>query len=152
MTDAILTLLKFVKATTGNEPTQTEVATALKSYFILNEIGNQIKYQRKQNQQPPPSETASMVSLRKRRPFWKMNLIDDPPKNSLARIGLFYDNIQEAIDTAQRFVKDSGAQEPSEAEIALSLKSSFIVSEIKNQLDWQRNNQKKTAKAISQMK
>ncbi len=152
MTDAILTLLKFIKATTGNEPSQTEVANALKSYFILNEIGNQIKFQRKKQHLQPPADTASIVSFRKSIPFWKMNLMDGPPKNSLARVGLFYEIIQDAINTARRFVKDSGEEEPSEVEIALGLKSSFILSEIKSQIDWQRNGQKKTDKTISQTK
>lgn len=92
--------------------------------------------------QPAP-ETASKSSIRSRIPFWKMNLIGGPPKNSLARVGLFYENVQEAISAAQRFVKDSGADKPSAGEIALSLRSSFILSEIKSQIDWQRNAQKK---------
>ena len=72
-----------------------------------------------------------------------MNLKEGPAKNSLVRVGLFYENIKEALITIQRFVKDSGAAEPSEAEIALSIKSNFILSEIKNQIDWQRTDQKK---------
>ena len=149
MSNSIITLLRYIKATTGNEPTQTEVAQALKSYFILNEISNQIKFLRKKQHQQPPSESVSNLSIRKSIPFWKMNLIDGPPKNSLARFGLFYENIQDAINTAQRFVKDSGGVAPSELEIALSLKSSFILSEIKNQIDWQRSDQEKTNKTIS---
>ena len=47
VTDAILTVLKYVRDTTGDEPTQEEIANALKSYFIMNEIGNQIEFQRK---------------------------------------------------------------------------------------------------------
>ena len=65
---------------------------------------------------------------------------------------LFYENIKEALITVQRFVKDSGAPEPSVAEIALSLKSSFILSEIKNQIEWQRNNHKKSKNEISLFK
>lgn len=143
--DAILTVLKYVKAATRNEPSQTEVAEALKSYFILNEIGNQIQFQRKKqmSQAPPDSLT--------RAPFWKMNLKAGPTKNSLVRVGIFSENIQDALITVQRFVKDSGAAEPSEKEIALSLKSSFILSEIKSQIDWQRNQQKKSAKASLQL-
>jgi hypothetical protein len=38
ITDAILTVMKYVRDTTGIEPSQEEIATALKSYFILNEI------------------------------------------------------------------------------------------------------------------
>lgn len=143
VTDAILTVLKYVKITTGDEPTQLEVAEALKSYFVLNEIGNQIKFQRKKQITPTQEESRS------RDPFWKMNLIADPVKNNWVRVGLFYENIKDALITVQRFVKDSGAPEPTVAEIALSLKSSFILSEIKNQIDWQRNDQKKSKKTIS---
>ncbi len=146
ITDAILTVLKYVKATTGYEPSQAEVADALKSYFLLNEIGNQIKFQRKkQVSQPPPY----MPALD---PFWKINLKTGPSRNNLVRAGLFYKNMQDALNTVKRFVKDSGADEPSEAEIASSLMSSFILSEIKNQIDWQRNGQKKTKKTVSKTK
>jgi hypothetical protein len=143
MTDAMVTVLKYVKITTGNEPTQLEVAEAIKSYFILNEIGNQIKFQRKKQKPANPAESRSQD------PFWKMDLIAGPAKNNWVRVGLFYENIKEALIAVQRFVKDSGAPEPSVAEIAISLKSSFILSEIKNQIDWQRNNLKKTKNKIS---
>lgn len=138
MTDALLDLLKYIRAETGDEPSQTEVANALQSYFILNEIGNQIKFQRKKQVPPNPLETSS------KDPFWKMNMKAGPPKNSFVRVGLFDENILEALMAVKRFVKDSGAAEPNEAEIALSLKSSFILSEIKSQIDWQRNNQQKS--------
>ncbi|MBW2516497.1 MAG: hypothetical protein JRE88_06925 [Deltaproteobacteria bacterium] len=143
MTDAILTVLKYVKITTGNEPTQSEVAEALKSYFILNEIGNQIKFQRKKQVAPEPPHS------RLRDPFWKMNLKAGPSKNNWVRAGLFYEDIKEALITVKRFVKDSGAAEPTATEIALSLKSSFILSEVKNQIDWQRNDQKKSNDTLS---
>ena len=48
--DAILTIMKYTKAETGVEPTQEEVAALLKSYFIINEVGNQIKFQLKKGQ------------------------------------------------------------------------------------------------------
>ena len=132
MTDAILTVLKYVRDTTGIEPSQKEIANALKSYFILNEIGNQIRFQRKNPIAQDPPETAS------KDPFWKLNLIAGPPKNSLVRVGIFYEDMQVAIKTAQNFVKKSSGAEPSEEEIALSIKCNFILSEIKNQIDWQR--------------
>lgn len=143
MTDAILGVLKYVKIETGNEPTQSEVAEALKSYFILNEIGNQIKFQRKKKVAPAAPES------RLRDPFWKMDLKGGPAKNNLIRVGLINEGIKEALNAVQRFVKDSGAAEPSEAEIAFSLKSSFILSEIKNQIDWQRKDQKKSIETVS---
>jgi len=132
MTDAILTVLKYVRDTTGIEPSQKEIANALKSYFILNEIGNQIRFQRNNPIAQDQPETSS------KDPFWKLNLMAGPPKNSLARVGLFYEDMQIAIKTAQNFVKKSSGAEPSEEEIALSIKCNFILSEIKTQIDWQR--------------
>ena len=138
MTAAILGVLKYVKIKTGNEPSQLEVAEALKSYFLLNEIGNQIKFQREKKVTSTEPQSLS------REPIWKMDLIAGPAKNCLVRAGLFYESVNDALITVQRFVKDSGAVEPTEAEIALSLQSSFILSEIKNQIDWQRNGQQKS--------
>ena len=132
MADAILTVLKYVRDTTGIEPSQAEIANALKSYFILNEIGNQIRFQRKNPITQPPSQTAS------KEPFWKLNLMAGPPKNSLVRVGIFYEDMQVAIKNAQNFVKKSNGAAPSEDEIASSIKCNFILSEIKNQIDWQR--------------
>ena len=130
VTDAILTVIKHVRDTTGDEPTQEEIANALKSYFILNEIGNQIKFQRKKQASPEPAETGS------RDMFWTFNLKTGPSKNCLVRVGLFYQNLHEAITTVRRFVKDATGEEPSAMEIAQSLRSTFIMSEIKNQIDW----------------
>ena len=138
ITDAILTVMKYVRDTTGIEPSQEEIANALKSYFILNEIGNQINFQRKKPIAQNLSETSS------KEPFWTLNLMASSPRNTLARAGLFYEDIQAAIKTTQDFVRKSSGDEPSEAEIALSLKSSFILSEIKNQIDWQRQGTPKT--------
>lgn len=132
MTDAILTVLRYVRDTSGIEPSQVEIANALKSYFILNEIGNQIRFQRKNPIVQNPPETPS------KDPFWKLNLMAGPPKNSLVRVGIFHEDMQVAIKTAQNFVKKSSGAEPSEEEIALSIKCNFILSEIKNQIDWQR--------------
>ena len=137
MTDAILRVLKYVRDTTGIEPSQQEIADALKSYFILNEIGNQIRFQRNNPIAQDPLETAS------KEPFWKLNLMAGPPKNSLVRVGIFYEDMRVAIKTAQNFVKKSSGAEPSEDEIALSIKCNFILSEIKNQIDYQRQDPNK---------
>ena len=137
MTDAILTVLKYVRDATGIEPSQKEIASALKSYFILNEIGNQVRFHRKNPMNQDTTETAS------KEPFWKLNLLDGPPKNSLVRVGIFYEDMQVAIKTAKNFVKKSSGDEPSEEEIALSIKCNFILSEIKNQIDWQRQDPKR---------
>ena len=66
-----------------------------------------------------------------------------PPKNSLVRVGIIYEDMRVAIKTAQNFVKKSSGAEPSEDEIALSIKCNFILSEIKNQIDWQRQDPNK---------
>ena len=136
-------MLKSVRDASGDEPTQEEIANALKSYFIMNEIGNQIKFQRKNQVLPQSTETASQD------PFWTINLMAGPSKNSLVRVGLFYKNVHYAFTTVRRFVKNATGEEPSGAEIAQSLMSTFIISEIKNQIDWQRNGQEKNKKPIS---
>ena len=143
VTDAILTVMKHVRDTTGEEPTQEEIANALKSYFILNEIGNQIQFQRKKQASPEPAETGSPDM------FWTFNLMTGPSKNSLIRVGLFYQNLHEAITAVRRFVKDATGEEPSAMEISQSLMSTFIISEIKNQIDWQRNGKNKAKKPLS---
>ena len=138
MTDAIWTLMKYVRDTTGIEPSQDEIAEALKNYFILNEIGNQIKFQRKKpTVQGPPAGSS-------KEPFWTLNLMASSPKDRFVKAGLFYEGIQDAIKTTQDFVKEASGDEPSEAEIASSLKCSFILSEIKNQIDWQRQDTPKS--------
>ncbi|MEJ2730180.1 MAG: hypothetical protein P8185_17035 [Deltaproteobacteria bacterium] len=141
--DAILAVLRYVRDMTGDEPTQEEIANALKSYFILNEIGNQIKYQRKKRILAEPLQTVSPE------PFWTLNLLAGPPKNSLVRVGLFYQNVLDAILTVRRFVKNGSGNKPSETEIAHSLRSTFIISEIKNHIDWQRNGLQKAKKPVS---
>jgi hypothetical protein len=145
MKDAILTVAKYVRDNTGIEPSQEEIANALKSYFILNEIGNQIRFQRKKPIAQDPPKTSS------KEPFWTLNLMAGPPKNSLVKVGLFYEDMQTAIKTAQNFVKKSSGDEPSEEEIASSLKCNFILSEIKNQIDWQRQSSKKTNETKSKL-
>jgi hypothetical protein len=145
MKDAILTVAKYVRDNTGIEPSQEEIANALKSYFILNEIGNQIRFQRKKPIAQDQRKTSS------KEPFWTLNLMAGPPTNSLVKGGLFYEDMQTAIKTAQNFVKKSSGDEPSEEEIALSLKCSFILSEIKNQIDWQRQSSKKTNETKSKL-
>ncbi|MDH3799732.1 MAG: hypothetical protein OES70_13885, partial [Desulfobacterales bacterium] len=92
---------------------------------------------------PQPAETVS------RDIFWTINLMAGPSKNSLVRVGLFYKTVHDAITTVRRFVKNATGEEPSATEIAQSLMSTFIISEIKNQIDWQRNGQEKNKKPIS---
>ena len=132
--DAILTITKYVQVATGVEPTQEEIVDMLKSYFILNELGNQVKYHIKKAAKK--EEVVERIGIRK--PFWTLNLMTGPSKNVLAKAGVFSGDIQAAIQSARRFIKKSVGVEPSNEILAMSLKSSFILSEIKNQIVWQR--------------
>ena len=135
--DAILTIIRYVQVATGVEPTQDEIAEMLKSYFILNEVGNQVKYQLKKASQREDDDD-DQIDIR--RPFWTLNLMSGPGKNVLPRAGVFTSNIQAAIQSAREFIKKAIGVEPSNDILAKSLKSSFILSEIKNQIEWQRKN------------
>ena len=137
--DAILTIIRYVQVTTGVEPTQDEIAEMLKSYFILNEVGNQVKYQLKKASKKVDDDD----QFDTRRPLWTLNLLKGPGKNVLARAGVFTGNINTAIQSVREFIKKSIGVEPSDDILARSLKSSFILSEIKNQIEWQRKNAKK---------
>ena len=134
--DAILTIIKYVQVATGVEPTQDELVEMLKSYFILNEVGNQVKYQLKKASKKENAE--DQIDIRE--PFWTLNLMTGPGKNVLTRGGVFTSNIQAAIQSAREFIKKTMGVEPSNDILAKSLKSSFILSEIKNQIEWQRKN------------
>ncbi len=134
--DAILTIIRYVQVATGVEPTQDEIAEMLKSYFILNEVGNQVKYQLKKASKKDDDDDQIDI----RRPFWTLNLMTGPGKNVLPRAGVFTSNIQAAIQSAREFIKKAIGVEPSNDILAKSLKSSFILSEIKNQIEWQRKN------------
>ena len=137
--DAILTIIRYVQVTTGVEPTQDEIAEMLKSYFILNEVGNQVKYQLKKASKKDDDDD----QFDARRPLWTLNLLKGPGKNVLARAGVFTGNIDRAIRSVREFIKKSSGVLPSDDILSRSLKSSFILSEIKNQIEWQRNNAKK---------
>ena len=130
--DAILTIMRYVQVATGIEPTQDEIAEMLKSYFILNEVGNQVKYQLKKGSKDDDDQ----IDIRG--PFWTLNLMTGPGKNVLAKAGVFTGEIQAAIQSAREFIKKAIGVTPSNDILAKSLKSSFILSEIKNQIEWQR--------------
>ncbi len=138
--DAILTIIRYVQFVSGIEPTQDEIAEMLKSYFILNEIGNQVKYQLKKAAKKE-EDVEDRINIRG--PFWTLNLMTGPGKNVLARAGVFNGNIQAAIRDVREFIKKTIGVEPGNDILAKSLKSSFILSEIKNQIEWQRKNAQK---------
>ena len=140
--DAILTIMKFVKVNTGVEPSQDEIAEMLKSYFILNEVGNQVKYQLKKASE---GKIENQVEIKS--PVWTLNLKSGPGKNVLARAGIFQNCILDAIQATNDFMVKTIGAEPSADILSKSLVSSFILSEMKNQIDWQRNNAKKAKAA-----
>ena len=144
MADAIITVQKYVQRQTGTKATDIEIANTLKSYFIMNEIGNQVKYQRKK-----ALNSAEGEPQEKKGPLWTMNLMNSTVKSNLSRAGLFAQCIQEGIQTTANFVEKFTGQKASMEEIANSLTSSFILSEIKNQIDWQRKNPDKASQPNS---
>ena len=140
--EAILTIIKYVRVSTGVEPSQEEIAEMLKSYFILNEVSNQVKYQLKK-----AAEKDKEDQIEIKNPIWTLNLKNGPGKNVLARAGIFENSILDAIQVTNDFIANTLGAEPSADILSKSLKSSFILSEIKNQIDWQRKNAKKTKEA-----
>jgi hypothetical protein len=74
--DAILTIMRYVQVATGIEPSQDEMTEMLKSYFILNEVGNQVKYQLKKDSKKEDDEDQIDIH----RPFWTLNLAQECPK------------------------------------------------------------------------
>ena len=80
------------------------------SYFILNEIGNQVKYQLKKGTSP---ENEDPVEIKN--PVWTLNLISGPVTNVLARAGLFQKSILDAIQITNDFMVKTLGSEPSAA-------------------------------------
>jgi len=136
--DAILGIIRYIKHETGVEPTQEDVAALLNSYFIINEVGNQIKYQLKKGATVPGGGEVAANG-----PFWRLNLLTGPGQNFLAKAGIFHQSIKEAIDNTRQYIQKAIGADPSYDVIAKSLKSSFILSEIKNQFDYQRKTSQK---------
>ncbi len=131
--DALLTIIRYVKSVTGAEPTRNELTEMLNSYFILNEISNQVKYQLKNK-----SKKENDIDIK--HPFWTLNLMGGPVHHNLAGAGIFHYSIQEALRNARKFIEKATGVDPGDDILAKSLKSSFILSEIKNQIEWQRKN------------
>ena len=138
MAEALITVRKYVKYQTGTQASDMEITNTLKSYFIMNEIGNQIKFQRKKASTRVESKPQTQKG-----PLWTLNLLGGTLKSNLTKAGLFPPCILEGIETTSDFVKNITGQKASSKEIAISLTSSFILSEIRNQIDWQRKNPEK---------
>ena len=141
---SLLAVIRYIKSATGEEPDQEELAQALGSYFILNEIGNQLKYLKKRR-----VDAAEAPEGELRRSRWNFNLISGPPRNNLARVGLFIGPVGDAIDRIRAHARQAAGKEISNQDIAQSLRSSFILSEIVNQVDWLRQ-QAESAKKTDQ--
>jgi hypothetical protein len=122
--------MAYVEQATGAEPSQEEIAAVLKSYFTLDEVTNQINYLRKKPAADERAEERSGLG----RLSLRINLMSGPTRNSLARAGFFIRPIAEGIVGIRRHAKATLGVVPSENEVARSLKSSFILSEIKNQI------------------
>lgn len=137
--EAILSVMAYVKHATGTEPGQEEIAAVLKSYFTLDEVTNQISYLQKrplENEADDGDSSHSRLTLR-------INLMSGPPKNSLARAGLFSRLIAEGIARIRKHAESVLGAALSDDHIARSLKSSFILSELKNQIVHARKHSRK---------
>jgi hypothetical protein len=143
--ESLLAVIRYIKRATGEEPNQEELAQTLGSYFILNEVGNQLKYLKKKRINAEDAQEADRWRSR-----WNFNLLSGPPRNNLARAGLFIGPVGEAIDQIRAHARQAAGNEISDNDIARSLRSSFILSEIVNQVNWLRqeaNSAKETDQA-----
>jgi len=133
--EAILLVIKYIAHATGDEPRQEEIAAVLKSYFTLDEVTNQINYLRKK----PPENAGKGMSFGSQRPAMRINLITASYPNCLARAGFFIRPIADAIGAIRKHAHAMLGVPPSDESIALSISSSFILSELKNQIVHSRN-------------
>ncbi len=127
---AVLAVMMYVARATGTEATQDEIAAALKTYFTRDEVTNQINYLRKKPPEPAEASPAEDVVP----PRHRINLAGGCPGNSLARAGYFIEGIGAGIAAIRHHAAATLGKAPNEEEIARSLKSSFILSELKNQI------------------
>ena len=133
--ESILLVMKYVAHTTGIEPRQEELAAVLKSYFTLDEVTNQLNYLRKK----PPDRSSANNDSGFQRPTMRINMSAASRANSGARAGFFIRPIADAIAAIRRHAQALLGTAPSDESIALSLRSSFILSELKNQIVHSRN-------------
>lgn len=139
--ESLLAVIRYIKRATGEEPDQEELAQTLGSYFILNEIGNQLKYLKKRKIDSAEAPEEDLWQAR-----WNFNLLSGPPLNNLARAGLFIGPVSEAIDQIRAHARQAAGHEINDSDIARSLRSSFILSEIVNQVNWLRQEAKSAPK------
>ncbi len=129
LTEALHEIIEFTRRTTEIEPSQAELAQALKSYFTLEEMANQLAYLRRRPEaaEEDPGQALFVPRLR-------VDLKGGPARNSLARAGYFQREVAEGLLAIRRHARTVLGEAPGEAAIAAGLKSSFIRSEIKNQI------------------
>jgi hypothetical protein len=137
--EAILILMAYVRQATGIEPSQEEIAAVFKSHFTLDEVTNQINYLKKRPRQDQAAGGDSSLGTL----AFRINLRLGPPKNTLARAGLFSPAIAEGIARMRKHAETMLGAAPSDEDIALSLKSTFILSELKNQIVHARKHPRK---------
>ncbi len=130
LTEALHEILEFTRRTTGVEPTQEELAAALRSYFTLEEMANQLAYLGRRPAEAAAEEEGAPLFV----PRLRINLGQAPPPNCLARAGYFRREVAEGILAIRRHAAAVLGAPPGEGPIAAALRSSFIVSEIKNQI------------------
>jgi hypothetical protein len=137
--EAILVLMAYVRQATGTEPSQDEIAAVLKTYFTLDEVSNQINYLKKRSKEGEAGGGDSSPSGL----AFRINLISGPPRNSLARAGLFSPSVAEGIASIRKHAAAMLGAAPTDGDIARSLRSSFILSELKNQIVHARKHSRK---------
>jgi len=135
-------VMRFAGQATGTEPTQQEIASVLKSYFTLDEVTNQLNYLRHRPadaEEAPALFAAPRLSLR-------INLTGAPHCNILARAGYFIEAIGEGLEAIRKHAQAVLGTAPSDEEVTRSLISSFILSELKNQIVYARKRLRRSVK------
>jgi len=127
-------VMRFAGQATGTEPTQQEIASVLKSYFTLDEVTNQLNYLRHR----PPDAKEALALLTAPRLSLRINLTGASHRNILARSGYFIEAIGEGLGAIRKHAQAVLGTAPSDEEITRSLISSFILSELKNQIVYAR--------------
>jgi hypothetical protein len=140
-TAAILMVMQYAGQATGTEPTQQEIASVLKSYFTLDEVTNQLNYLRHR----PPNDEEALALFTAPRLSLRINLTGTSRQNSLSRAGYFIEAIGEGLAAIRKHAQAVLGTEPSDEEISRSLMSSFILSELKNQIVYARKHPRRSA-------
>lgn len=136
--EAVLTLARYVARASGTEPSQKELSAALNSYFTLDEVTNQLNYLRRKPHKPEEGEAEPEGDSQPGAP-WRFNLARPPSRNSILKAGWVVSEVAKGIEAIRKHAAGVMGSVPSDREIADSLCSSFILSELKNQIVHARN-------------